>query len=96
MKISNHNNIIAQYASKAMPAAVPAKTGRQADELQSDTIQLSNTTRDLQKISQAMEAEPADRKNQVSDLKNQVQAGLYNVDAQTVAEKMMLGLDKLV
>ena len=95
MKISNHNNIIAQYASKAMPAAVPAKTGRQADELQSDTIQLSNTTRDLQKISQAMEAEPADRKNQVSDLKNQVQAGLYNVDAQTVAEKMMLGLDKL-
>ncbi len=96
MKISNHNNIIAQYASKAMPAAVPAKTGRQADELQSDTIQLSDTTRDLQKISQAMEAEPADRKNQVSDLKNQVQAGLYNVDAQTVAEKMMLGLDKLV
>jgi len=96
MKISNHNNIIAQYASKAMPAAVPAKTGRQADELQSDTIKLSDTTRDLQKISQAMEAEPADRKKQVSDLKDQVQAGLYNVNAQTVAEKMMLGLDKLV
>ncbi|HKK00400.1 MAG TPA: flagellar biosynthesis anti-sigma factor FlgM [Desulfotignum sp.] len=96
MKISNHNNIIAQYASKAMPAAVPAKTGRQADELQSDTIKLSDTTRDLQKISQAIEAEPADRKKQVSDLKDQVQAGLYNVNAQTVAEKMMLGLDKLV
>ncbi len=95
MKISNHNNIIAQYASKAIPAAVPAKTGRQADEPQSDTIQLSDTTLDLQKIRQAMETEPADRAQQVSDLKDQVQAGLYNVNAQKVAEKMMLGFNEL-
>ncbi len=95
MKISNHNNIIAQYANKAIPAAVPAKTGRQADELQSDTIQLSDTTRELQKIRQAMETEPADRAQQVSDLKDQVRTGRYNVNAQKVAEIMVHGFDKL-
>ncbi|MFO7911772.1 MAG: flagellar biosynthesis anti-sigma factor FlgM, partial [Desulfotignum sp.] len=86
---------IAQYASKAIPAAVPAKTGRQADELQPDTIQLSDTTLDLQKITQAMETEPADRAQQVSDLKDQVRTGRYNVNAQKVAEIMVHGFDKL-
>jgi flagellar biosynthesis anti-sigma factor FlgM len=97
MKISGSaaNYINNAYTGKTNPAAVPAKTGRQADELKADNIELSATTKVLQKISQAMETEPADRAQQVSSLKEQVQAGQYDVNALKVAEKMMLGFNTL-
>lgn len=98
MKISGSaaNYINKAYTGKTNPAAVPAKTGRPADELKTDNIELSETTRDLQKISQAMETAPADRAQKIAVIKDQVQAGQYNINAQTVAEKIVLGLDELV
>lgn len=96
MKVSGSaaNYINNAYTSKTNPAAVPAKTGRQADELKTDNIELSATIRDLQKISQAMETEPADRAQQISDLKDQIRTGRYNVNAQKVAEIMVHGFDE--
>ncbi len=98
MKISGSaaNYINKAYTGKTNPAAVQAKIDRQADELKTDNIKLSETTKDLQKISQAMETEPADRAQQVSDIKDQVQAGQYNINAQKVAENMVRGLDELL
>jgi len=43
-----------------------------ADELATDSLKISQTTRDLQKISAAMDTEPTDRTKLVEDLKQQV------------------------
>ena len=94
MKISNstQNYINQTYANQTNPAAnTPSKLEKPADELaaNTDSLNISPTTRDLQKISAAMETEPVDRTTLVEDLKQQVQAGQYTVNAEQVAEKMV-------
>lgn len=63
--------------------------GKQSEEPLSDRINLSSTTRDLQKISAASAEEPKDRARMVEDLKQQVQSNQYTVNAEQVAEKMI-------
>lgn len=92
MKISNstQNYINQTYANQTTPAVnSPSKLENPVDELAGDSLNISPTTRDLQKISAAMDTEPTDRTALVADLKQQVQAGQYTVDAEQVAEKMV-------
>ncbi len=89
MKISTTQNYINPYANQTSSAAQTPKTEKPYDEAASDSINLSPTTRDLQKISAAMDTEPADRATLVADLKQQVQANQYTVNAEQVAEKMI-------
>ncbi len=93
MKISSstQNYINQTYANQANSVAntQTPKTEKPADEAASDSINLSPTTRDLQKISAAMDTEPTDRATLVADLKQQVQANQYTVNAEQVAEKMI-------
>ena len=100
MKISNptQNYINQTYANKTMPAAnTPPKLEKPADETVSDSINLSQKTRDLQKISTAMDTQPTDRATLVADLKQQVQTNQYNINAEQIAEKMTGSLmDELV
>ncbi|HKL00684.1 MAG TPA: flagellar biosynthesis anti-sigma factor FlgM [Desulfotignum sp.] len=98
MKISGPTNNLIQhtsYANQANPAAtnIRAKTDRQPEETKTDNIDLSAKTRDLQRISQAMETEPIDRTQLVSDIKNQVQTNQYTINAEKIAQKMMIGLN---
>ena len=62
---------------------------RAEDTVASDSINLSSTTRDLQKIAVASETQPAERAQKVEELKRQVQANQYTVNAEQVAEKMI-------
>ncbi len=96
MKISNspQNYINQTYANQISPAAnSPSKLEKSVDEptiaTSSDSLNISPTTRDLQKISASMDTEPTDRTQLVEDLKQQVQAGQYTVNAEQVAEKMV-------
>ena len=94
MKISSStpNYINQTYANQGNAAAkpqTPARMEKAADEISADTLNLSPTTRDLQKISAAMDTEPADRKKLVADLKQQVQTNQYTVNAEQVAKKMV-------
>ncbi len=92
MKISNstQNYINQTYANQTNPAAnSSAKLAKPGDPLKTDSLDISQTTRDLQKISAAMDTEPMERTKQVADLKRQVQAGQYTVNAEQVAEKMV-------
>ncbi len=92
MKISTTQNYINQtYTNQAKSVAntQAPKTEKPADEAAGDSINLSPTTRDLQKISTAMDTEPVDRATLVADLKQQVQANQYTVNAEQVAEKMI-------
>ncbi len=92
MKISNstQNYINQTYANQINPAGnSPSKQEKPADVLATDSLNISPTTRDLQKISAAMDTEPTERTTLVADLKQQVQAGQYTVNAEQVAEKMV-------
>lgn len=90
MKISGSttNYINQTYANQANSAA-NAKAEKPTEETRGDSIKLSAKTRDLQKISAAMDTTPDDRTKLVADLKSQVQANLYNVNAEQVAAKMV-------
>jgi flagellar biosynthesis anti-sigma factor FlgM len=100
MKISNspQNYINQTYTNQGNATAnTQVKTEKAADETVSDSINLSPKTWDLQKISAAMDTPPPERTNLVAELKQQVQAGLYTVDAKQVAEKMTgSGMNELV
>ncbi len=92
MKINTTPQYINQSYT-ANNAGTTAKTsadqGKQSKETLSDSINLSSTTRDLQKISAASAQEPGDRAQMVEDLKQQVQSNQYTVNAEQVAEKMI-------
>ncbi len=97
MKISNStpnyinqtyaNQTVNQTANKAKAAGNQDKPSD--DVIAADSINLSSTTRDLQKISAAADTEPAGREKLVQDLKQQVQTNQYTVNAEQVAEKMI-------
>jgi len=94
MKISNPtqnyiNQTYANTTSQPANAQAPAKLEKASDEVVSDTLKISPKTRDLQKISAAMDTEPTDRTKRVADLKQQVQTDQYTVKAEQVAEKMI-------
>ncbi len=80
-----YTNQVANTQSKAEKPAVEPD----AAEVKTDRINLSETTRDLQKISQAMETEPNERTERLQEIKDQIQAGQYNINAEQIAEKMI-------
>jgi negative regulator of flagellin synthesis FlgM len=94
MKITNNTQqyINQSYAANNINTAANTSTDqeKQTDSTLSDSINLSATTRDLQKISAAAaDTEPDDRAQKVEELKQQVQANQYTVNAEQVAEKMI-------
>jgi negative regulator of flagellin synthesis FlgM len=95
MKISNPSYIQQTYTNPATAGTSqnlnPRKTGEAAPGggTKTDSINLSDRTRDLQKISRAMETESADRNRVVADLKQKVETNQYNVNAEAVAEKII-------
>ena len=96
MKISNNTQ---QYINQSYTNAVgnaannTAANSKKSNEetVATDSINLSSTTRDLQKISAASTIEQPDRAKKVEDLKQQVQTNQYTVNAEQVAERMITG-----
>lgn len=93
MKISNStpNYINQTYTNQANSVAGQKLKSQQppAEEGLKDSINLSDRTKDLQRISKAIETEPAGRNQVVAELKQQVENNQYNVNAEKVAEKMV-------
>lgn len=95
MKISNgtSNYINQAYINPANAASQNLKSEKTAEETAKETptdrIDFSGLTRDLQKISAAMETDPADREKYVADIKQKVETNQYDVNAETVAEKLV-------
>ena len=84
-----HQSYAANNANTKITANTSADQGKRSEELLSDRINLSSTTRDLQKISDAAAKAPKDRAGMVEDLKQQVQSNQYTVNAEKIAEKMI-------
>lgn len=64
------------------------KSKKPAEEI-TDSINFSDQTKTLQKINKAMENEPADRKKYVADIKQKIETNQYNINAETIAEKLV-------
>ncbi len=95
MKISNStpNYINQTYANQTKPASAQnQKSFKSAEEAAagqpSDSINLSTRTKDLQKISSALETPSVERQKYVSDIKEKVESSQYNVNVEAVAQKM--------
>ncbi len=92
MKISNStpNYINQAYVNQTnTPATQELKSQKDTEEVVTDSINFSNRTKDLQKISKAMEAEPLDREQYVADIKQKIETNQYDMNAETIAEKMV-------
>ena len=92
MKIANTtpNYINQTYTNPNNPAAgQDLNSQKPSQEPVTDSINLSERTLALQKVSQAMENDPVDRQKYVADIKQRVENDQYNVNAEQVAQKMV-------
>ena len=94
MKIANTTpNYINQTYTNQADNAANSKSQKTSDESivtpKADSINLSDATKNLQKISKAMETESPDRAEYVADIKQQVETNQYNVNAENVAGRIL-------
>ena len=57
--------------------------------LASDKVELSSSSRDVQKMKEILAQTPEMRMEMIESLKQQIDAGTYHVDARDIADKMM-------
>jgi negative regulator of flagellin synthesis FlgM len=95
MKIAG-NDEIAKYISEATITRTkePAeKTATPADVPQESTedaiVNLSQTSREIQRAEKAMESEPNVRSEKVRVIKDKIENGTYEIDYDKTAEKML-------
>ena len=96
MKINTTTNHINQAYNSQTNGVTPQsqKPKVPADETQkenTDSVNLSGKTKDLQKISKAIETESTARQDLVTDLKQRVENNQYNINAEGIAQKIIDG-----
>jgi len=57
--------------------------------IQTESVNLSTTARELQKVREVLEAIPEIREDKVGQFKREIEAGIYDVRGDKVAEKML-------
>ena len=77
---------------KKTQASTSAKTEAANAPASTDRVELSANTVDVQKIKEALDATPSVRAEKVQALKEQIERGEYQVDAEKVANKMLISL----
>ncbi len=93
MKIPETRNatvgLVSQYTVNQNKGG--AEAGKQAAGgiVPEETVSLSSAARDFQKIEKAIDELPDVRGEKVQELREQIQAGTYEIDGERVAEKMV-------
>jgi negative regulator of flagellin synthesis FlgM len=54
-----------------------------------DTVDLSSSSRDVQKMKEILDQTPPMRMDLIESLKAQIEGGTYNVESRDIADKMM-------
>ena len=67
-------------------AAAEQKEQQQA---KADTVALSNAAKNIQEAQKQLEAVPDVREDKVAELKEQIENGTYEIDAEKIADKML-------
>ena len=87
MRIENNsvNKILNIYANQSNVS----KTTKTDKTKKTDQLNISSTGRDFQIAMDEIKNQPEVRTEKVDELRNQIKAGTYNVDAKSIAEKML-------
>lgn len=84
MRIDAFNKISKLYETSSTKSTVKTSKASFADKLE-----ISKTGKDYQFAKQIVAKTPDIREDKVNEIKQQMAAGLYNVDAKEVAEKLV-------
>jgi len=60
-----------------------------ANSVESDKVQISKRSKEIQRVREAVEASPDVRSEKVKELKTAVESGSYNVKGEAIAEEMI-------
>lgn len=58
-------------------------------QVKTDTVEISNTAKKIQEASKQLKTIPDVREDKVAQLKEQVENGTYEIDADKIADKML-------
>jgi len=72
--------------SEGLKPSLKEGTGK---SIQTESVNLSTTARELQKVREVLEAIPEIREDKVGQFKREIEAGIYDVRGDKVAEKML-------
>jgi negative regulator of flagellin synthesis FlgM len=75
-------------ASESQPKADPERVRKS-----SDTVEISNRSRELARARQAVDAAPDVRSEKVAAIKKSIEDGTYSVSPQLLAQKLLEGSD---
>ena len=93
MKITETGNslteLISQYKINEKKAGSEDDKQAADSAVQEDKASLSSTARDIQQAEKAIEQLPDVREEKVQELKDQIEAGKYNVNGEKIAGKML-------
>ena len=76
-----------QVQEKDKADAAAEQTEQQQNK--ADTVALSNAAKNIQEAQKQLEAIPDVREDKVAELKEQIENGTYEIDAEKIADKML-------
>lgn len=76
-------------ASSSAPTSAPTSGKVSTGAAESDTITLTQAAQYLSKLGSSMPSEPVTDTQRVSEIRDALQAGTYQIDAESVAEKLL-------
>ena len=88
---SVNGHMAARRAERA--AHETAKAGTERPRAASDSVEISDQSRELARARQAVEDAPEVRADKVADIKKRIEDGTYTVSPQVLARKLMEGSD---
>lgn len=93
MKIGNDRSLVNLEAyiknaqnSEGLRPSLKQGAGK---SVQAESVKLSTTARELQKVREVLEVTPEVRAEKVGQFKQEIEAGTYNVRGDKIAEKML-------
>lgn len=93
MKISETRNsaaeLVSQHKINDKKVGVEPEKQQTAGIVAEEKVSLSSEARDLQQAKKAIDALPDVREEKVQELKDQIQAERYDINAEKIAEKMV-------
>ncbi|WP_022852704.1 flagellar biosynthesis anti-sigma factor FlgM [Thermodesulfatator atlanticus] len=97
MKIENlyqKFNVQTEQVKQAQGEIQKAAVENKKPPVQQDRVELSQTAKDIQKVEKALKATPDVRTEKIRAIKEQIEAGTYQVDSKKIANAMLTDLIK--
>ncbi len=93
-----YKNDIGETAAARRAGRTPSEVARpsDADRSRGDSLEISDSARQLAKARQAVDAAPEVRSEKVADIKKRIEDGTYSVSPKVLARKLLDHADQLL